>query len=333
MKFLAKVTKQHVVAVLLVASGVTSLAGRGVSERLRQTVSPALAPLGDGGMYLATLVKLQVRQVTARGLSGAEAEALRNENEELRGRLMTLEGELERRIRQQAEMDSLYGRLGDFACKLMPARVVGAESLPYGRSRLVNVGRSHGVEPGALATTRRLLTDRSKTLPTNLAALSRTALVGRVTATGPFTARLQLVTDAGFRMLARIRRVLDPAQPRQITVERGTARAVQMLSAANNHPIDKVEICGDGVGEILASGVKAYHNVQPGDWLVTSGSEAFLPAEIRIGSVVEVSPAPQHPGFVTLRIKPHADLESLREVYLVYPLAGRLEEDPRRGKR
>ena len=332
MKLLARITKPRVVAALLIASGITALMGSGFSGWLRQAVSPALAPLGDGGIYLATLVKRQIRKVTARGLSGSEAEALREENVTLHGQLITLESELARRIQQQMEMDSLYGRLKRFPCMLFPARVVTAESLPYGESRVVNAGTSRGVRPGALVTTRRLLTDRSKSLlPQELAVLSRAAMVGRITATGPFTARLQLVTDSGFRLRARIRRTIDPRRPRQVTVDRGSRRAIEMLTDRNNAPID-VEIRGAGADGIVAS-VYAYYNVKPGDWRVTSGREAFLPAEIRIGSVVEVAKEAQHPGFVKLTIKPHADLDTLHDVYIVYPLGKPPAEGPRGGRR
>lgn len=345
MKFLAKISRRWVVAVLMIASGITALTGRGLSGWLRQRVSPALAPLGDGGMYLATSFKRLVRESTASGMSGAEAEALRDRYQELRGQLLTVSKELAGLVREREEMDRLYGRLRNkaFACKLLPARVVGAESLPYGNSRVLNAGRSRGVEPGAVVTTRRLLTDRSKTLlippdlaalmvPPDLVALSKEVFVGKVTAAGPFTARLQLVTDAGFRLRASICRTIDPKQPRQITVEKGARRAVQTLTRDNNDSIP-VEVRGQGADRMVASGVKAYHNIRPGDWLVTSGEAGFLPAEIRIGTVVSVAKAPESPGFVSLQIKPHTDLASLRKVYIVYPLGGRLEEDPRGGRR
>ena len=115
------------------------------------------------------------------------------------------------------------------------------------------------------------------------------------------------------------------------TVEKGARRAVQTLT--DDSDSIPVEVRGDGADRMVASGVKAYHNIRPGDRLVTSGEAGFLPAAIRIGTVVSVAKAPESPGFVSLQIKPDTDLASLRKVYVVYPLGGRLEEDPRGGRR
>ena len=50
--------------------------------------------------------------------------------------------------------------------------------------------------------------------------------------------------------------------------------------------------------------------------------------------MAEAEDDPKNPGFVTLTIQPHADLASLREVFVVFPLGGRLrEEDPPGGMR
>jgi cell shape-determining protein MreC len=44
-----------------------------------------------------------------------------------------------------------------------------------------------------------------------------------------------------------------------------------------------------------------------------------MPQGIRIGRVIEVKPDPRNAGLVTLRIAPVADLDALREVYIVVP--------------
>jgi cell shape-determining protein MreC len=45
-----------------------------------------------------------------------------------------------------------------------------------------------------------------------------------------------------------------------------------------------------------------------------------MPERIRIGRVTEVKPDPRNAGLVTLRIAPIADLDSLRDVYIVVPV-------------
>jgi len=215
-------------------------------------------------------------------------------------------------------MRALYGAIPYAQWELIPAVVVGRESLPYGRTRLLNAGLSQGAAVGAGVTTRRLLTDRSKRLPRNVATISATALVGRVIDAGRFTARLQTVTDPGFEVAAKIRRVIDPANPRKITVTAGGA-GEQVLTPANNVRIP-VQARGDGRGKMLVRDVNAYHNIRPGDLLVAAGDDAFLPVQARIGKVVEVIDDPRRRGlFVSLRVAPSADLAALREVYIVVP--------------
>jgi cell shape-determining protein MreC len=334
MKYRTRLSKQRVLGILLIASCVLSLLGAGLSDRIRQAVQPALAPIGDGGMYIKTLLESQLTSHAAGALTGEEARALQERYRSAEDELRVVRGERDELLRRRQALDSLYGRLpSTFLCKLMPARVVGEESLPYGQSRALNAGTRRGATPGGLVTTRRLLTDRGKKLHTELAVMSQTAVVGRIVAAGPFTARMALVTDRGFVIRARIRRVLHRDNPREITVEAPSGMAVAPLTDANNRPID-VEARGDGVDALICGeDVQAYHNILPGDVLVTSGRDAFLPAEIRIGEVTGVARRSEHRGFVTLKIKPQADLATLRDVYIVYPLGGRLDADDGEGKR
>lgn len=335
MKYRTRLSKRRVLTILLIASCVLPFLGSGLSDRLRQAAAPALAPIGDGGMYVKTLLSSQLAPGGAGALTGEEAEKLRERYRSFQDELRVVRGERDELLRQRQEVDSLYRRLpSTFLCTLMPARVVGEESLPYGQSRALNAGTRRGAVAGVLVTTRTLRTDREKRLHTDLAVISQTAVVGRIVAAGPFTARMALVTDRRFVIHARIWRVLRRDKPREITVEApGGGMAEAPLTDANNDPID-VEARGDGVDALICEeDVPAYHNILPGDLLVTSGRGAFLPAEIRIGEVTEVTRQPKHPGFVTLKIAPAADLATLRDVYIVYPLGGRLGAGDGEGTR
>ena len=321
MKYRTRLSKQRGVIILLIASCVLSFLGSGLSDRLRQAAAPVLAPIGDGGMYIKTLLESQLASGTTGGLTAEEADKLRQRYRSVQDELRVVRGERDALMAQRQKVDSLYGRLrSTFLCKLMPARVVGEGSLSYGQSRALNAGTRRGAQEGALVTTRTLLTDREKKLPSDLAVISQTAVVGRIVAAGPFTARMALVTDRGFVVHARIWRVLHRDKPREITAEApGGGMAEAPLTDANNRPID-VEARGDGVDALVCEeDVQAYHNILPGDLLVTSGRDAFLPAEIRIGEVRKVTRRAKHPGFVTLKITPAADLATLRDVYIVYP--------------
>ena len=176
---------------LLAAAGGCSLLGPGFSAWLRGLVGPVLAPLGEGGMYLTTTIERRTERLGQRAVSPGEAQRLMESNAELERRLTAAEGEWARLLAQQQQMQRLYGVIPYGQWELIPARVVAVDSLPYGQTRLLNVGRSRGAAPGESVTTRRLLTDRSKRLPAGVAAIAASALAGRIVEAGPFTAQMQ----------------------------------------------------------------------------------------------------------------------------------------------
>ena len=305
---------------MLVAAAAFTFGGPGLSRGARNLTSYVFAPFGEGGMYLATEFEKRAERLGQRGISPGEARRLVDVNRELTGKLAVIEAELTRNLREQATRKKLYGWIPYEQWELIPARVVGVDSLPYGQSRLINAGRSRGVHAGASVTTRRLLTDRSKALPRGLATISGTALVGRVIDSGRHTGTVRLVTDRGFRTTARIIRKLDPNHRRTITVISG-APAERELTEDNNPPVEVEDARGDGKGNLIVGEVRTLENIQVGDSLVSAGEDGLFPANLRIGTVVEVIEDPKQKGlFVSLRIKPDADLDAVREVYIVAPV-------------
>jgi len=273
-------------------------------------------------MYLVTSLKARVA-ATAQPLSRQEAEQLREDNRYLEWLAEHWKYEREiyqRRAEELANFQRLYGPTRDLAVELIPAQVVGAGSLPYDASRVLHTSGQQAVREGEAVTTRQLLTQRSKALPPRLAVISSNALVGRIVEPGAFTARLQLLTDGGFHVRGRIRRIINPRQPRMVTVTEGDLPRTTTLTPDNNAPIDDVMARGDGAGGVLVEHVKAYHNVLPGDLLLTSDSDPMVPTEIHVGKVVAVQRDPKDPRRVSLRVQPHADLEALHEVYIISPV-------------
>jgi len=378
----ARPSKKLLLACLLTAAAVSSLLGPDVSGWLRSATGFVITPFGDAGMYLATSLNRKVGTFGRRAVSSVEADRLAEENARLRRRLGAIEGELARQLRRQAAVDHLYGPIPYAQWRLIPARVVAADALDYGKVRLVNAGSRQGVAGGALVTSRQLITDRSKALPDGLAAVAElprdqsdntaegeaggrggsasgglpknldgngavpggaragergrafagrlpknldevagAVLVGRITRTGAHTARLRLVSDRHFLINAMIRRVINPASPRTITLTGRDAQEVT-LTERNNAPINVVAV-GDGALGLTVTGVYALDNVQPGDVLVTSGADGLLPAEVRIGTVTEVTDDPERRElFVNLKVAAAADLAAVRDVYVVVPVTG-----------
>ncbi len=313
-------SRRWFVAALLLTAGVVALMGSSFSARLRGVASTVMAPFGDGGMYLATKIESHRKKLGQRAISPTQARRLQLANEELRGQLNVAESQLQQFIRRAREADSLFGRVPYGQWRSIDALIVGRDALSYGKMRSVNAGKMRGVAGGVPVTTRKLLTDRSKALPQGLAVVSASAVVGRIVTAGEYTATLQLLTDKDFSLSAKIRRIIDPSNPRTITSS-GETTIARPITAADG--LIDVHASGDGVSSMIIADVSEYDSVRVGDWLETS-DDGNLPAGIRVGTVSEVTEDPQRVGlFVRLKIAPFADLETLREVYIVIPAAAR----------
>jgi len=323
-------SKKHLLAVLLLCSLAMSLAGSGAARPLRHATHFALAPLGDALMYASTSLAGTMTAEPVAKLSAADARKLIDENAELRKQVDLWQATSEYYWRQNIRLENfkqMYGWVGDVSCELIPAHVVGTGSLAYDQTRVLSPGSQQGVEAGDLVASRDrrtsvdVATSRSKVLPDKLAVVTSSSLVGRVVDSGAFTARVQLVTDKDFQMSGRIRRLYVPGRSRTITTE-GPQPQTTQLTEKNNAPID-VLITGDGAGMVVVPGVKAYHNVLPGDYLWARATEQNIPMEIYVGQVVKVEPSPDMKDAHRVRVyvRPHEDLAAVRDVFIISPVA------------
>jgi cell shape-determining protein MreC len=319
---LAAVSKRHLLAVLLLCSLAMSFAGSRVAS-LRHAAQFALAPLGDAPMYAATRIEARLNRKAEPRLSDEQVEQLEAENRYLRrlSDYWQAQSEVfERQAQRLANFRRMYGPTSDIGCELIPARVVGAGSLPYDRTRVLSGGGRQGIVPGAAVTTREVVTNRSKALPPLLAVVNESSLVGRIVDSGAFTARLQLVTDRGFQISGRIRRVIVPGQVRTVTVTEGSLPRTTQLTPENNTPIDDVLAVGDGGSMVVVPDVKAYYNVQPGDQLWASAEKEYLPVDIYIGRVEKVERDAKDAHRVKVFVRPHDDVANVRDVFIISPL-------------
>ncbi|MFP4105288.1 MAG: rod shape-determining protein MreC [Phycisphaerae bacterium] len=296
--------------------------GTGLSSAIRKPLGIFFAPLGDSGMYLTTMIKSK----TTAGddvISQEDARDYRQENLRLKTEMQRLSRQFlrYRRWAQQTKLVSryisteAYSPTSDLPCELIPARVVGADSAPYGATRSINDSAPSG---SSVLTNRKLMTDRTKKLPKNLAAVIGNVLVGRIVESARFTSRLQLLSDKGFTISSQLQRKIDPDNPRMILSRNEEGASRVPLTRQNNVRVD-VLARGDGVEGMTIEKVQEYHSIRPGDWLWTRGTEENLPLRIPIGKVTEVQADPEHPGFEIISVQPFADLQALREVYIVHP--------------
>ena len=320
MRRIPLLTVRRLAAALLLFTVVTSFLGPDVARRIRRAPQALLAPFGDAGMLVTSTIQTHVGP--GRGYTEEDIARLEQENQALRGRVVDLQGQVHVLRERVPEMRRIFGRLdrSQMNYELIPARVVARDAAPYGDTAVLNAGSRDGAVRGARVTTRGLLTDASKKLPSEgYAVLTSSALVGRLSDSWAFGATLQLVTDRAFRMQGAIHR--DAVKtPRQIRIiEKGRAREVE-LTPDNNRPIP-VTAVGNGKS-VTAGPVAAFHNIRPGDILATV-EDPLLPARVVVGRVAEAQPDPKNPGFVELTIEPVADLDALRNVYVFVPLATR----------
>ena len=322
MRFRATLSRQRLLAVLMLASAAGTMAGPAVWRPLRNLAGLALPPVGDGLIYLATALANQRDLAGRPSFSQDEAHRKAEENKLLRLQRDALVRKLHATKRRIADIQNirtrLYGPRRDLPVELIPARIVARDPLPYTATGVVNVGSRRGADAGDLVTVRRVLTDRSKVLPGQFAVITASALVGRLTETHAFTGRLQLITDPGFRIPVVVRRLVDPAKPRRITVESPGRPSEVLLTPTNAEVKVGSPAKGDGRFGMVIRQVKALHGIQAGDQVLTR--DGMVGAPIPIGVVQSVQPDPDKPGvFVTLHVQPQVSLATVQQVYIVVP--------------
>jgi len=328
-------TRSHLLKGLVALSVLSCFTSPRGADRPRQLLAPLLAPIGQAGTYVSDAVGRNLNDLlagdcddqTARDLL-ADPRLRRRLHEAMVQKLQRQVAAYERLVAQQrlqlAELTAARQALGeDFPCKLVPATVIAADAGPYGRARLVRIARRP--PPGSAVTTRDVLTNRPTAIPEAVAALSGSALVGRVDSSGAWTAHVQLISDPDYRTRGLVSRLLYPGRPRQITAEQQTSDGrtlfVQRPLAADD-PAIPVNLVGNGTG-MTSAALPAHHGVEPGDLVVTAGDDDRLPMSIVIGAVETVEPLTDNPKHVRVTVAPAVDLDALRRVYVVLPMATR----------
>jgi cell shape-determining protein MreC len=328
MRLLEKLSKKRLLVILMGVSLVTALFGSPLAGRVRVLTQWVIAPFGDVGMYVTNTVQTSVGR--PRIITAEELALLEEENRVLTAINVDLVTKLRDLKRKLSELDSILNIFGwtrgsEFPYKLVPARVVAKDSIRYGSSGFVSYGGPRDVPDGSRVTTRHLLTDLSKALQEKLQALglaqtqsklASCVLVGRLRKTGSFGGSLQLVTDPGFGINARILRRIE--KPRMITIIESDRARTEPLTEANNKPVPAFAE-GDGQGLTIRD-IRESDNVLPGDVLQTC-EDGFVPTALLIGTVVRVTSDAERPGRVIVRVRPAVDLRKLRFVYIVIPSA------------
>ncbi len=242
---------------------------------------------------------------------GAEAPAMRfsaQEVEQLERRLLAYENQfasLRIRIHELEEFNvELSGirRRGLDGGRLIPARIVSSDSLPWRESRLIDRGTLAGLGPDHAVVSRLVLTSGEPDgVRDGMSILSAEVLVGEVVRANTHTANILLVSDR-------------EAQPRLVRIGRPSAGGFEALPA-------EFMMHGIGRGRMEIRGVSRNHieqrAIRTGDVVLTSASDDRLPVAVMVGEIAEILPDDDNGVLYNLRVKPALDLDNLKRVYVV----------------
>lgn len=303
---------------------VTSLAGQRAAAPLRKMARFLLIAPTDMNMYVVTTLR-GGDQLARKRQSPRYVEDLEKQVGSLQSQVAYYHDQMNQyrqEARQLQNWQKVFGPNEKLDRILIPARVASDDALPYGDTRVVNAGQRQAVQPGDDVTTRRLLTDRSRALG-QFDVMSQNVLVGRIIESGPYTARMILVTDKRYTAHAKV--IRDPSNPRIV----GGRTSEEELT--DKHPPVLCDVVGDGRSGLIATGVPAIDNVLPGDRvLAIMNREGYADYAIPIGTVTakEEDSHPDRGGYDRLHVAPDVNLAGLRKVYVIYHVGRRHRREP-----
>lgn len=195
-----------------------------------------------------------------------------SENDVLKQRIQELEVELKANQDLATENERLRGLLGlqeTSKYKVLPARIIGRDPSVWFDSAIINRGSMDGVK-------------------LNMPVVTDGGLVGRVTAVGPLTSQVDLITR-------------DKSGLGAVIGEIGASNALGVVSGTSKRNVVEMRYVSGSV-EVL-----------PGQEVFTTGQDGIYPAGLKVGNIVDVvsgSATTPHQIF----IQPSARLGSMQEV-------------------
>jgi rod shape-determining protein MreC len=204
--------------------------------------------------------------------SFATLRSAQSENDILKQRVQELEVELQQKGELSAENERLKTLLDlkeKSQYKILTARIIGRDPSAWFNSAIINRGSLDGVK-------------------LNMSIVTNGGLVGRVTATSPLTAQVDLITK-------------DKAGLGGVIGELGNSNALGV-------------VMGTGKKELLEMGyVPGTVEVQVGEIVYTTGQDGIFPAGLKLGEIVEVKSGSATVPHQIL-IRPSANLSTMQEV-------------------
>ncbi|MCH8149953.1 MAG: hypothetical protein IH987_18565 [Planctomycetes bacterium] len=203
--------------------------------------------------------------------------------------------------------DSRLGARG----RLMPAKVVGEDVLPWRSSRWVNAGSLQGVRAGAAVTTNHIeiVGHDANAHQSGLAVLLGETLVGIVgPQVGTHTSRVILLSDVSVERKVRIGHVT----PEQLQIVDGY---FWLKGRGGTH----MEVSNVDRRLVREGGIKI------GDFVLSDPTDPMLPAAMVIGKVKSIRDDRANPLLNILTIESSVNQKTLRRVFVYSPFTPSLE--------
>ncbi len=279
-----------------------------------------VAPFQDG-MYVLTVGPLSPRSDTRARISAKEHHELLTKLKAAQNQIISLNLLLRELEAERPTIGLILQKLSDRSAtrngRVVPARVIAADSAAWRDTLLLDKGRRNGVSREQWVASRRLLDAGIKDgVRKGMVTLAREFLLGRIDELTPYSSRLVLLSDQDSREPVWVGRV--EAETFRI------AGPVELVRQGKPwaEPGQEVAfvLAGEGNGRMVISGVhEDYVNsdvIQVGDLVVSAGTSASLPIAMVVGHVVKIEDD-THRQHRRLVVRCPVDERRLRWVYIV----------------
>lgn len=202
----------------------------------------------------------------------ANLRSAQTENDDLKQKVQELQIEIKGKEELTSENERLKALLDlkeKTKISVLPARIIGRDPSIWFDSSIINKGSLNGVK-------------------LNMPVVTNGGLVGRITAVGPLTSQVDLITRDKSGVGGAVGEISD-------------SNALGVVSGTSKRDLIEMRYVSGSV------------EVKPGQMVYTTGQDGIYPAGLRIGEIVEVitgTATTPHRIF----IRPAAGLDSMREV-------------------
>ena len=269
----------------------------GITRNLKNVVSPLLTPVsGLSSRFRLSAVRQFNDQVGPRYSPEQTRKLIRQfntlqqQNVQLHQQLLAQAGRIER-------LSGLRENLTNPQVVLAPASVVGMDTGWLRNSLLVDRGQKDRIGLDQWVIT----AGASHGAKADQWVVDGRCVVGRIAQVGPYTARVQLLSDPGMKIEGEI----------------------YFRTKINNIASLPCLLVGQGRNRMRADNLPRKHPLKPGMLVGLKQSRGVLPPGLIVGEVETVEPAPGKLLFQRVIVRLRAPADEIEEVFVVVPLAQR----------